>query len=134
MKIGISTLGISSRRRGKPELLPNGDFATDTLWAKGVGWTISGGKGNCDGTQTGSTGLTQNGIVTPGITYTIVFTVSNLTAGQIRVLVGNSAATPWATANGTYTHDVTAVGSDQIIIQGDLNFTGSVDDVSVKAA
>ena len=29
-----------------PELVTNGDFATDSDWTKGTGWNISGGKGN----------------------------------------------------------------------------------------
>ena len=29
------------------ELLPNGDFATDTVWTKGVGWTIAAGLATC---------------------------------------------------------------------------------------
>ena len=33
------------------KLVTNGDFATDTDWTKGTGWTISGGTANCDGTN-----------------------------------------------------------------------------------
>ena len=34
-------------------VIVNGDFATDSDWNKGTGWTISGGSANCDGSQTG---------------------------------------------------------------------------------
>ena len=44
------------------ELVTNGDFATDTDWSKGTGWTISGGTANCDGSQTSGTQLTQTGL------------------------------------------------------------------------
>ena len=33
---------------GAEEII-NGDFATDSDWTKGTGWTISGGSANCDG-------------------------------------------------------------------------------------
>ena len=33
-----------------PELVTNGDFATDSDWTKGAGWTISNGEATNDGT------------------------------------------------------------------------------------
>ena len=32
-----------------PELVTNGDFATDSDWTKETGWTISGGNANYNG-------------------------------------------------------------------------------------
>ncbi len=38
-----------------PELITNGDFATDSNWGKGIGWSINNGVASCDGTQTSGT-------------------------------------------------------------------------------
>jgi len=32
----------------QPNLVVNGDFATDSDWVKGTGWTISGGSANAN--------------------------------------------------------------------------------------
>ena len=40
------------------ELVINGNFATDSNWTKGTGWTISGGVASCDGTQSSTSNLT----------------------------------------------------------------------------
>ncbi len=46
------------------ELVTNGDFATDSNWTKGIGWSIANGSASCDGTQTAnSTLVQQNGIL-----------------------------------------------------------------------
>jgi len=44
-------------------LTTNGDFATDTYWSKGSGWTISGGTASYDGTG-GTSNLSKSSFVT----------------------------------------------------------------------
>ena len=44
------------------ELITNGDFATDSNWGKGIGWSINNGVASCDGTQTSGTQLTQTSL------------------------------------------------------------------------
>ena len=36
------------------EQIENGDFATDSNWTKGSGWTISGGTANATSASTGT--------------------------------------------------------------------------------
>ena len=59
------------------ELVTNGDFATDSDWNKGTGWSITGGQAVCDGTQVSVSQLQQNGIISSesGVYYKITFTV-----------------------------------------------------------
>ena len=59
---------------GVTELITNGDFATDTDWGK-INSTISGGKGNLNGT--GVTSMLYQNILTNGKTYKATFTVSD---------------------------------------------------------
>jgi len=121
------------------DLVTNGDFATDTDWSEGTGWDIGvthAGKANCDGSQTGSSNLRQTGVVISpvGKTYKIKYTISNYSAGTIRIGLG---AYIWATiqsANKTYTEELTVVdadSTDNIYIQANVDFVGSIDNIEV---
>ena len=65
--------------------------------------------------------------------YRVVFTVSGYTAGQIRPIVGTTGAGTLVGANGTFMETVAYGGTGStFFLEGDADFTGSVDDVSVK--
>ena len=118
------------------ELITNGDFVTDSDWTKGTGTTISGGKANF----TSATGVslyqnigTQSGIVK------VTFSVTDYTSGILNVYSGGnqSVGTTNVQANaiGQYTVYVDRSGGNNNIIfgsSGSNNFTGSIDNVSVK--
>ncbi len=106
----------------------NGTFDTDTDWAKGTGWTISGGTASSDGTQAGDADLTQDISVASGATYVVTFTVSNISAGNVTAVVGDTEGTD-RSANGTYTEEITAGSGTDIDIRADLDFVGDIDDV-----
>ena len=111
------------------EEVTNGDFATDTDWTKGTGWTISGGTANF--TPSGSfINLTQSGILTSGKNYTVVYTLSNVTAGNVRARLGTQDGGN-SSSDGTYTSIITANGAD-FSIRTNGTFSGSVDNVSIK--
>jgi hypothetical protein len=42
--LGPEVLSNGSFEEYGPDLVINGDFATDSVWTKGAGWTISNGK------------------------------------------------------------------------------------------
>ena len=111
------------------ELVVNGDFATDTDWTKGTGWTISGGSAS----QSGGTGqLYQTISTTVGVYCKITFTV-NVTSGAIRIAAGPSATIADFTTSGTYTLIVPFLGNTVLYILGSsASFVGSVSNVSVK--
>jgi len=118
------------------ELITNGDFATDSDWSKGTGWTISGGTANCDGSQTGTSNLNNsvsNGLVN-NVSYVVKYTISNYSAGSIRIKLGNTGYGDYNSANGTYTATLTALVSTFPYAQfnADSSFVGSIDNVSVK--
>ena len=110
-------------------VIVNGDFATDSNWNKGTGWTISNGSAN----GLNATGdLQQASVIESGKYYEVTFTISNYVEGSVRVeLPSNSAAGITRSANGTYTERILSVGT---IVQfdGRTSFTGSIDNVSVK--
>jgi hypothetical protein len=113
------------------ELVVNGNFATDSDWTKGTGWTISSGKANSDGTQSVSY-FRQDGIVNLTSTYKIEFTVSGSTSGTLNFLKGNGSTAINVTGNNTYTYFTKWDGSTGDVVFQSLNFVGSVDNVSVQ--
>ena len=112
------------------EEVVNGDFATDSNWVKGTGWTISNGLLSCDGTQTSVSQVYQFGVITLGTKYQITFSVSNYSSGTIRAGADGSWGSYYSD-NGTYTYDITSAGT-LFIIQANSSFIGSIDNVSVK--
>ena len=132
---GGTQLAVVDLPDGTTTQVQNGDFTTDTLWTKGTGWTISAGTASCDGTQAGDSDLTQASadLVAPLINcveYEVTFTVSGYTAGNITPRVGGTLGTA-RNANGTYTETIAAGAGADIDFRGDVNFNGSIDNVSV---
>ena len=114
------------------ELVTNGDFATDTDWSKGGGTTISGGKANFSNAS--SVSLYQN-IGTPG-SVRATFSVTDYTSGSLKIYAGGypiGTSLIEATAVGDYSVEInTAGGNGNIIFGSSDNFTGSIDNVSIK--
>ena len=116
------------------ELITNGDFATDSNWTKDTGTTISGGNANFVNATTVS--LYQNIGTQSGIVK-VEFTVTNYTSGTLNVYSGGNQSVGVvnvsANALGLYTAYVIRTGGNVNIIFGsNNNFTGSIDNVSVK--
>jgi len=122
-----STINIPTE--GSEEVV-NGDFATDSDWTKGTGWTISGGTANCDGTGGGSIYQDISGV--ENTRYAITLTISGYTSGTLQI--GGSTNNLEVDEDGTFTHYRTWT-SDSILYlkskSGD-GFNGSIDNVSVK--
>lgn len=119
------------------ELVTNGDFATDTDWTKGTGWTIGSSVASSDGTQTADSLLTTSTVPTTvaGTTYVISFEVTAYTAGNVALSFDGVEVITDKSATGVYM--ATAIASDTtgtIDITADLNFVGSVDNVTVSLA
>ena len=117
------------------EKIVNGDFATDSNWTKGTGWTILGGSANCDGSQTGTTSLTPAlDNVVNNVIYIVEYTISNYSSGSISIKLGNTGYGAVRTANGTYTEEIKAQATTfpRSQINADATFVGSIDNVSVK--
>jgi hypothetical protein len=113
------------------ELITNGDFATDTDWTKqNAGSTISGGKLNQASVPSGQN-VYQTPPLTVGSIYSATFTISNYTAGGVRILIGSTGATATKSSNGTFTVTATAAGNTTLYIQAIGTTTLSVDNISV---
>ena len=108
------------------ELILNGNFATDSNWIKGTGWTISGGEANCN---SGSSTELYQSLAVSGKTYKITFTITSYTSGQIAARAGGITGVV-RTSIGTFTDTITANGT-QLGVFNSGGFVGSIDNVSV---
>ena len=82
-------------------VIVNGDFATDSDWNKGTGWTISGGKAIYTGTANAS--LSQTNILISGKFYKLQYEViSSSLDGNFKISgVTESAQSPLSQAMST---------------------------------
>jgi hypothetical protein len=117
-----------------PELVTNGDFATDSDWIKSTGWTISGGIATLDGTQVASSGLGSTTMsVTSGKTYKVVVNVISRSSGFR--LYDNNGVVTYGLSVGENVFYRTATSSNyQVTPLGLSGATGSISNVSVKEA
>ena len=122
---------IQSTNELGPELITNGDFATDTAWGK-VNATISGGTGNLNGT--GVTSMLYQDVLTNGSTYKATFTISNYNSiGNSDIINAGGAPIYVINSNGTFTITFTHTNaSGNIYWRARNSAIFSIDNVSVK--
>jgi hypothetical protein len=114
-------------------LLSNGDFASDTIWTKGTGWTIAAGVA-AKAAGTGSF-LTQTlGTLVAASTVGVTFEVTAWTADNVRPEVdGTTTANgTYRAAVGTYYEELTVPAAPtDFRFRATATFAGSIDNVSV---
>lgn len=113
------------------ELVTNGTFDTDSDWTKGTGWTLGSGVASSDGTQAGNSEIFQLNIATVGKVYQVSYDVTAYTAGQVRLNLGQSFS-EYVSATGSYTYTLVAASDAHFRVQADVDFVGSVDNVSIR--
>lgn len=119
-----------------PELLTNGDFATDTVWTKGLGWTIAGGVAAVASPGSNSL-LSQAFVPIVGRTYYAVIVVSSFTAAALTIRFTLAGATVTSStaigSSGTFTRVIVPSGTaDSFSIVGSAAAIASVDSVSLR--
>ena len=112
------------------ELVTNGDFAADSDWNKGTGWTIGSGVAtHAAGT---ASDLDQTISVTEDTFYRVEFDVSGRTAGSVTPKIGGTSGTA-IDADDTDIKETIRAGADgDVVFSATSDFDGSVDNVSVK--
>lgn len=115
------------------ERVVNGDFATDSDWTKGPGWSIGSGVASCDGTQGANSFIKQSIGQSAGEVFEVTFTLSNYVAGEVKPAVGGALGASGRTANGTYTEIIVAGGSTTDTgIRANAIFVGDIDNMSIR--
>lgn len=88
-RLGFGLCAASNRVTGDsgpalgPERVTNGGFNTDTVWAKGTDWTISGGAAR-KAPGVANSGVSEPIVLTGGATYRVVYNASSLSGGPVR--------------------------------------------------
>lgn len=130
--LAVGSLGSYTYTDGDPTIvnqISNGDFATDTIWSKGAGWTISGGAAShASGT---ASGLSQPSSLTSGQWYRIGFTLSGVTGGTLTPQLTGGGAVNGTTrnTNGTFVDRLLAAsGNNAIGFSASSTFAGNLDD------
>lgn len=123
------------------EEVVNGDFATDSDWVEGLGFNISGGVMNYDGSAIQYRRANQVLNTEIGALYKLQFTLNDLSTSGVNFGFGNSdgsfsggIAQQTYSSDGTYTRYMVATIEDHsIVIQNNsATQTFNVDNISVK--
>ena len=118
----------------QPNLVVNGDFATDSDWSKGAGWSIEDGVATLDGTQVGGSNLASSIMsVTSGKTYKVVVNVISKSSGFRLYDTYGVIAYGLSVGENVFYRTVTS-STYQVIPLGLSGATGSIDNVSVQVA
>ena len=116
------------------ELVTNGDFATDSNWTKGTGWSIANDKASYDGSGTGYQYILQSITTTSGKLYKINFDVLSSTGSNLNIVdFGSVRVNQTHLSAGNYTYYAEAdASSENLTIYANGTDTFSIDNVSVK--
>ena len=116
------------------EEVSNGSFTNgSTDWTLGTGWSIGEDKAVYDGLQAYQQLRqgTVNGVI--GKNYIVKYTVSdNNGAGGIQAKFGGVNLSSYNSSNGSFEFYVEAISTDYIRFTPQLDFNGSVTNISVK--
>ena len=111
-----------------PELIINGDFATDSDWTKGSGWTISGGSAS----HTGGASYLSQDVLQANTLYKVSINITAVSGGFVQIYMGNSPASVLISVIGNYTYNFTSQSVTTLGFAlrslGDI----TIDNVSVK--
>ena len=116
------------------ELLGNGDFASDTVWTKGAGWTIVGGMA-LFAKKAGN--LYQEPTITADRVYRLKYTFSSLASGhvvpQVKITCGG-VLLRIVDADGSFEDYFTSADTTGLFFAPDLHTSGVLDNVSLAAS
>jgi len=113
------------------EEVTNGDFATDSDWVKGAGWTISGGNANSDGSGTAFLYQIISNVQTKR--FLIEYEVKNYVSGSVSIVLGSAGSDQLtSSSNGVTSGIVVWDGTSDRLNFKSTSLNGSIDNVSVK--
>lgn len=115
------------------ELTTNGTFGADASWTKDAGWAIAAGVATA--TATGAAAYIHQAVtIVGGATYSVTYTVTAFTSGNVQVSFDNGPSGASQAATGTFTeHLVLPAAVTEIRFgRASSDFTGSIDNVTLK--
>tara|TARA_R100001198_G_C5153377_1_gene161809 strand:+ start:228 stop:773 length:546 start_codon:yes stop_codon:yes gene_type:complete len=112
----------------QPNQVTNGDFATDSDWTKGTGWSIANGKATVTNSTVSS--IYQDILDTSKI-YKTTFEITDITSGSLRIGIGINFS-DYFTETGTYTYYGSPTTDGLLRINPSSGTNASIDNVSVQ--
>lgn len=112
------------------ELVTNGDFATDTIWTKGTGWTIAAGVATHAAGS--ASDLSQAVAITQDVYYRLEFDVTGRTAGSVTPKVGDTSGTAISADASDIKESIRSGAGTDVTFSATSDFDGSIDNVSLK--
>jgi hypothetical protein len=136
-RTGTGTVTIAHGAPTGSTLISNGDFASDTVWTKGAGWTISGGVAVATAVASFVDINQQSLSLTTGKFYVVTLTVT-ASAGTVDVFLGTNgsgaAISSVTLGAGTYVFRGVRIAGQNAnlhIRASNGGFTGTIDNVSL---
>lgn len=111
--------------------IANGNFATDSIWTKGAGWTIGSNVATATGAISTAISQTATQTLVQGKSYAVTYTITQ-SAGTLVASIGGQAGIIRSIAD-TYS-DVIVAGATQAIAFTGAGFTGTLANVTVTLA
>ena len=130
--------GYSEQQFYFDSLVTNGDFATDTDWTKGTGWTISGGQALFTSADGLSSEFSQTITVLPNTKYTVSWDVvsNSLVGNELYLVLGGPNLSPYpydgtAIPNGVKSYTFTTGSVTSLVVALKLNTNINIGDTLV---
>lgn len=135
VKTAITAYTVASANNPTTESVTDGDMSASTYWTEGAGHSVTGGKlvltAAADETETGQANGDQASAIVAGRLYRCTFTIDSISSGGVRIEIGGTVGTT-RTAAGTYTEDIIATSSSDIVFAAVGVTTATIDNASVK--
>lgn len=114
------------------ELNPDPGFDVPATWTKFGSWAVSGGVASATSESSYMLATLASPLVSGG-TYKVQYTISNCSAGGVRIGLGSPEVySTYSSGNGLVTAFIQPTSTAAILIVSGSTFTGSIDSISVK--
>jgi len=101
-------------------------------WSLGAGWSMEDGELVGDGNMTASDTVNQAYNFTDGNTYKFSFEITERTQGSVFIREPFDGGSDAVGTVGTHTFNYVAGAANELRLRSDDNFTGKIDNISVK--
>jgi hypothetical protein len=133
-----ATAGNATMQDGYgPELVTNGDFASDSDWTKGSGWTISGGAASSASGLSGSLISPYSGNFVEGKVYCLTVDLNVTIGGNLFLQISGGTSVNIGSAGVRAEVLYMVAGSNtgyDLNIFANTTFVGTIDNISVREA
>ncbi len=125
-RTGLGTLDATIDNVSVQQVDPN------DRWTLGTGWSVEDGKLVGDGNMTASDTVNQAYNFTDGNTYKFSFEITERTQGSVFIREPFDGGSDAVGTVGTHTFNYVAGAANELRLRSDDNFTGKIDNISIK--